>query len=449
MADTAATAAGDLTSRQKRVLAPSVATYYEQPIEVDHGDGCYLFDAAGTRYLDFFGGILTVSVGHANARVNAAVVEQIQKLTHVSTLYVTKPMVELAERLAQMTPGNLGVSFFTSSGTEANETAVAMARTATGHYEVIALRHSYSGRSALAMTLTGQSNWRMGLPGTPGVVHAMNAYCYRCPFSKTPDTCGLECAKDMEETIRTATSGRIAAVIAEPIQGVGGFITPPDAYFQEIARIVRKYGGLFIADEVQTGFGRTGRAFGIEHSGVEPDLMTFAKGLANGHPIGATVATPEVANHYTGSTISTFGGNPVSMRAALATLDVIAEEDLTGNARDQGKLLRAGLEALQQRYPMIGDVRGKGLMQGMEFVRSGKEPAPDLVNRFFEYTKAEGLLIGKGGLYGNTVRIAPALNVNASQVQDAVSIMGAALARIAKEEPVLAQVTASVAGPSA
>ncbi len=433
--------AGELANRQRRVLAPGVATYYAQPIELDHGDGCYLFDKNGQRYLDFFGGILTVSVGHANPRVNAAVVDQIQKLTHVSTLYISEPMVDLAERLAQMTPGNLEVSFFTSSGTEANETAVAMARTATGAYEVIALRHSYSGRSALAMTLTGQANWRMGLPGTPGVVHAMNAYCYRCPFGKTPDRCGLECAKDMEDTIRTSTSGRIAAVIAEPIQGVGGFITPPDEYFQEIARIVRKYGGLFIADEVQTGFGRTGKAFGIEHSGVEPDLMTFAKGLGNGHPIGATIATQAVAGQYTGPTISTFGGNPVSMRAALATLDVIDEDRLTENAREQGAALRAGLEELQQRYPMIGDVRGKGLMQGMEFVRSHKAPAPDLVNRFFEYTKAEGLLLGKGGLYGNTVRIAPALNVSRQQVNDALSLMENALARMVGEEPDLAQLT--------
>ncbi|WDL96223.1 aspartate aminotransferase family protein [Alicyclobacillus sp. ALC3] len=433
--------AGELANRQRRVLAPGVATYYAEPIELHHGDGCYLFDKSGQRYLDFFGGILTVSVGHANPRVNAAVVDQIQKLTHVSTLYITAPMVDLAERLAQMTPGDLEVSFFTSSGTEANETAVAMARTATGAYDVIALRHSYSGRSALAMTLTGQANWKIGLSGTPGVVHAMNAYCYRCPFGKTPDRCGLECAKDMEDTIRTSTSGRIAAVIAEPIQGVGGFITPPDEYFQEIADIVRKYGGLFIADEVQTGFGRTGKAFGIEHSGVDPDLMTFAKGLGNGHPIGATIATQAVAGQYTGPTISTFGGNPVSMRAALATLDVIDEDSLTENARDQGAVLRAGLEELQQRYPMIGDVRGKGLMQGMEFVRSDKEPAPDLVNRFFEYTKAEGLLIGKGGLYGNTVRIAPALNVSRQQVDDALSLMEGALARMVREESGLAQLT--------
>ncbi|MCL6627209.1 aspartate aminotransferase family protein [Alicyclobacillus shizuokensis] len=430
-----------LIARQRRYLAPSVATYYEQPLVFSHGSGCCLFDADGKRYLDFFGGILTVSVGHAQARVNAAVADQIQKLTHVSTLYVTQPMVDLAERLARMTPGNLEVSFFTTSGTEANETAVAMARMATRAYEVIALRHSYSGRSALATTLTGQASWKLGMHGIPGVVHAMNAYCYRCPFGRTPDTCALECAKDMEETIRTSTSGRVAAVIAEPIQGVGGFITPPDVYFQEIWRIVRKYGGLFIADEVQTGFGRTGRMFGIEHAGVRPDLMTFAKGLANGLPVGATIATRDVATSYQSNTISTFGGNPVSMRAALATLDVIEEQDLTGNARIQGERLRIGLEELQARYPMIGDVRGRGLMQGLEFVRSHKQPAPDLVSRFLEYTKQNGLLLGKGGLYGNTVRIAPPLSVNATQVDDALAVMGEALAGMVAEEPELRHVS--------
>ena len=274
MADSVVVSAqAELRARQRRFLTPNVSTYYDEPIAIDHGEGCYLYDVDGTKYLDFFGGILTASIGHGHPRVNAAVVDQIQKFTHVSTLYISQPMIDLAERLAQITPGDLEVSFFTASGTEADETAIAMARVATDAYEIIALRHSYSGRSALAMTLTGQSGWRLGMPGVPGVVHAMNAYCYRCPFAKVPNQSGLECAKDMEETIRTSTSGRIAAVIVEPIQGVGGFITPPDEYFQEIARIVRKYGGLVIADEVQTGFGRTGKAFGIEHSGVELNLI--------------------------------------------------------------------------------------------------------------------------------------------------------------------------------
>ncbi len=432
---------GTLLSRKEMYLAPGVSTYYIEPIALDHGEGCYLYDTHNRRYLDFFGGILTVSVGHAHPVINAAMIEQIGKLTHVSTLYLHQAMVDLAERLAGMTPGELTMSFFTASGTEANETAIAMARVATGAYDVIALRHSYSGRSALAMSLTGQSPWRLGLPGAGGVTHAMNAYCYRCPFGKTPDHCGLECAKDMEETIRTSTSGRIAAVIAEPIQGVGGFITPPPDYFPEVARIVRKYGGLFIADEVQTGFGRTGKWFGIEHYGVEPDMMTFAKGLANGMPIGAVIATAAVAGAYQGPTISTFGGNPVSMRAALATLDVMVDQQLMENARVQGQRLRDGLEELSRQFSVMGDVRGMGLMQGIEFVRSDKEPASDLVGEFFELTKADGLLVGKGGLYGNTVRISPPLTVTQGQVKEALEVIGRAMAKIYETHPELRHVS--------
>ncbi len=419
--------AQELISKKEKFIVPAVTTYYDEPLVMEHGEGCYLFDGNGSKYLDFFGGILTVSVGHSRPEINAAISDQLQKLTHVSTLYVTKPMIDLAEKLAEITPGELKKTFFTASGTEADETAVAMARIATGSYEVVALRHSYSGRSALAMSLTGQAPWRLGMPSIPGIVHAMNAYCYRCPFGKTPQTCGLECAKDIENVIQTSTSGRIAAFIAEPIQGVGGFITPPDDYFFEVAKIIRKYGGVFISDEVQTGFGRTGKPFGINHYGVEPDIMTFAKGIGNGLPVGAAIATDEVANAFKGPSISTFGGNPVAMRAALATLDVMEKEQLTDHAREYGRQLREGLEDLRQRYPIMGDVRGKGLMQGVEFVRLDKEPAPDLANMFLELTKRNGLLIGKGGLYGNAIRIAPPMTVSGQQIRDGLDMMEASL----------------------
>lgn len=430
----------DVLERQRQFLAPAVSTYYEEPLVLDHGQGLEVYDESNQRYLDFFGGILTVSIGHAHPEVISAVTDQVQKLSHTSTLYVTEPMVDLAERLAALTPGELQQSFFTTSGSEANETAVTMAQEATGFSEVIALRHSYSGRSAMAMTLTGQSSWRLGLSGLPGIRHAHNAYCYRCPFGKKPDSCGLECAKDLNELIATETRGQIGAFIAEPIQGVGGFITPPDTYFQEASDIVRRHGALFIDDEVQTGFGRTGKMFGIEHSGVVPDMMTFAKGLANGLPIGATITTQRIAGSYKGPTISTFGGNPISMRAALATLNVIERDHLMQNAAVLGQHLRTGLEALQEEFPFIGDVRGKGLMQGLEFVRDDKKPAPDLVLRFFEATKARGLLLGKGGLWANTVRIAPALTVTSSQVSEALDRMREALTEIVQKDPELALV---------
>ncbi len=415
--------------RQRKYLVPGVGTNYRQSLVLTHGEGRHVVDEDGNRYLDFFGGILTVSIGHAHPAVTAAVSDQASRLVHSSTLYVTEPMVDLAERLAEVTPGNLEQSFFSTSGTEANETAITMAQLATGNQEIVALRHSYSGRSQVGMGLTGQSDWKLGGTGMSlPIRHAHNAYCYRCPFGKTPDSCGLECAKDLDEFIRTSTSGRIAAFLAEPIQGVGGFITPPAAFFHETVATARRYGALFIDDEVQTGFGRTGKPFGIDHYGVTPDIMTFAKGLANGFPIGATIATAEVASHYRGPTISTFGGNPVSMRAALATLDVMDKENLTDNAAELGKTLRQGLEELADRYPILGDVRGKGLMQGLELVRHDKAPAPDLAYEFLERARERSLLLGKGGLYGNVIRIAPPMTVTPGEIEDGLRAMDQALA---------------------
>jgi 4-aminobutyrate aminotransferase-like enzyme len=363
--------------------------------------------------------------------VTQAIDQQTHKLQHASTLYPNEPHVRLAEKLAEITPGRLQKSFFTNSGTEANETAVLIAQLFTKSQDVIALRHSYSGRSYLALSLTGNASWRLAPTTVPGVHHMPNAYCYRCPFGLTYPSCELKCAKDLEEAIQTQPSGRVAALIAEPIQGVGGYITPPKEYFSEIAAILRKYGGLFICDEVQTGWGRTGgKMFGIEHWGVEPDVMTFAKGMANGVPIGATIATPEVADSLKGLTISTFGGNPVTAAAALATIQVIEEENLVENARLMGNRLREGLQALQLKYPVIGDVRGMGLMQAMELVGENKRPDIESLKRLFEATKRNGLLIGKGGLMGNVVRIAPPLNVKADEIDRALAILDQSFAQL-------------------
>ena len=415
----------EIIDKQKKYLFSCVATYYDEPLVVDHAKDSYVYDSDGREFLDFFGGILTVSVGHGNEKVTGAIAEQIQKLQHISTLYANEPQVLLAEKLAQITPGRLEKSFFTNSGTEANETAVLLAQIHTKCQDVIALRHSYSGRSYLALSLSAQSSWRLMPNVVPGVHHIANAYCYRCPFGLTYPSCDLKCAKDAEEAIQTMTSqGRVAAFIAEPIQGVGGFIVPPKEYFKEIVGIVRKYGGLFICDEVQTGWGRTGgKMFGIEHWGVDPDIMTFAKGMANGVPIGATIATPEVADSMQGNTISTFGGNPVTCTAARATIEVIEENNLVENARLMGNRLREGLLALQQKYPIIGDVRGMGLMQGMELVGEKKKPDTEGTKRLMELTKMNGLLLGKGGTYGNVIRVAPALNVNRDQVDHALKIL--------------------------
>jgi len=418
--------AAEVRARHKEFLFPATSNYYEEPLVLTEGKGMRLRDIDGHEYLDFFGGILTVSVGHCNDDVNAAVKAQIDRLGHVSTLYPTIPIVELAEKLATITPGALKKCYFTASGTEADETAVMMAQLHTGRSEIVALRHGYSGRSMLAQSLTAHSTWRALPSKIADIKHALSPYCYRCPLGLTYPSCGVKCAQDIEELIKTTTTGQIAGFLAEPIQGVGGFVTPPKEYFQIAVAIVRKYGGVFISDEVQTGFGRTGgKWWGCEQYGVEPEIMTMAKGIANGWPISATICTPAIADSLQKLTISTFGGNPISVTAANATIEVMEKHDLKGNSDRMGKRLRAGLEGLQKKYPRtVGDVRGMGLMQGVEHVvdetKGDRTPNPQATGRLFEETKKRGLLIGKGGLYGNVLRISPPLTVNAAEVDEAI-----------------------------
>ena len=421
----------EILAKHKEYLFSCVANYYEEPLVVDRAKDSLVYDVEGREYLDFFGGIVTISVGHCNDKVVAAIEEQVRKVQHTSTLYPNEPHVRLAEKLATITPGALKQSFFTNSGTEANETAVLVAQLYTRAHDVIALRHGYSGRSQLAMSLTGHYTWRLTPTTSPNIHHIPNAYCYRCPFGLTYPSCDLKCARDLEGAIQTATSGKLAAFIAEPIQGVGGFITPPREYFKEVAGIVRKYGGLFICDEVQTGWGRTGgKMFGIEQWDVEPDIMTFAKGMANGVPVGGTITRPEIADSVKGLSLSTFGGNPVTSAAALATIEVIESEGLVANAADRGRQLRDGLEGLREKYPLIGDVRGMGLMQAIEMVGPDKAPSPEAVARLFELTKRNGLLIGKGGLMGNVIRVTPALNVTSDQVDEALARLDRSLGQM-------------------
>jgi 4-aminobutyrate aminotransferase-like enzyme len=429
----------------QQYLFPCIFHFFKEPLVIERAKDQFVWDADGNQYLDFFGGIVTISVGHCNETVNRKVVEQMGKLQHVSTVLANEPQAALAKRVAGLTPGGkLTKSFFTNSGTEANETAILAARCYTGAHEVVALRHSYHGRSALAMAASGQGAWRLGGAAPSGFVHALSAYCYRCPLGATYPSCNIRCARDMEEMIRTSTSGRIAAFIAEPIQGVGGYITPPKEYFEIVAGIVRKFGGLFISDEVQTGWGRTGgKWFGIEHYGVTPDILTSAKGLGNGTPVGLTVARPEVADAVTGATISTFGGNPVSATAAKAVIDFIDDHKLMINAAEAGAHLRAHLEELKQRFPLIGDVRGMGLMQAIELVedRESKIPAAQATAAVLESARENRLLVGKGGTYGNVIRITPPLNISKSDVDDFALRLGASLERVSQ-----ARLAGSIAG---
>jgi len=421
-----ATRSEEVVRKHKEYLWPAVTNYYQRPLVADRGQMQYLWDLEGRKYLDFFGGIVTISVGHANPKVTSKIKAQVDRLQHTSTLYPNEAIVALAEKLAQITPGKLQKSFFTNSGTEANEAAILLARMATGSFDVVALRHAYAGSSQLAKAATGQAPWRKAAVISVGMAHAINPYCYRCPLGlKYPD-CGVACANDVENLIQTGTSGHIAAFIAEPIQGVGGFITPPPEYFKIVFKIVKKYGGLFIADEVQTGFGRTGKKwFGIEQWEVTPDIITCAKSMANGVPVGATVTTSELADSFQGLTISTFGGNPVTAVAARATIEVIEEENLRENAHAVGTCFREKLDGLKEKYPLIGDVRGMGLMQALELVkdRETKEPAPEQTVQLMERARDNGLLIGKGGLYGNCIRLSPPLNISKADVDEAIRLL--------------------------
>jgi 4-aminobutyrate aminotransferase len=426
----------EIIRKHKQYIFPAVTNYYSEPLPLERGEMQHVWDVDGKKYLDFFGGIVTVSVGHANPRVTSKMKAQIDKLQHVSTCFPTEPMVALAEKIASITPGKkLTKSFFTNSGTEANETAVQTARMHTGNFEIVALRHGYSGRSSLTRGLTGISGWRRATIEV-GIVHAMNPYCYRCPLGlKYPD-CEVACARDLEQVIQTSTSGAIAGLLAEPIQGVGGFVTPPKEYFKIAFKTIKQYGGDFIADEVQTGWGRTGHKwFGIEHWEVEPDIITSAKSMGNGHPIGLTVAKPEIADSFQGLTISTFGGNPVTSVTAKAVIDLIEEDDLRTNAAVVGKYFRDKLEELKAKHDLIGDVRGMGLMQALELVRDRKTkgPATAAIAAVMEETKKRGLLIGKGGFYGNVIRMSPPLNISKADVDEAIRILDAGFTTVEEQ----------------
>jgi 4-aminobutyrate aminotransferase-like enzyme len=416
----------EVVRKHKEYIWPAVANYFQKPLVADHASMQYLWDIEGNKYLDFFGGIVTIGVGHCNPKVTSKIKAQVDRLQHTSTLFPNEHIVALAEKLAQITPGQLQKSFFTSSGTEANEAAILLARMVGPSYDVVALRHAYAGGSSLAKSVTAQAPWRKAGVISVGISHAVNPYCYRCPLHLKYPECGVACANDVENLIQTGTSGSIAAFIAEPIQGVGGFITPPPEYFKIVYRIVKDYGGLFIADEVQTGWGRTGRKWwGIEQWEVTPDIITSAKSMGNGVPVGLTITTSELADKFQGLTISTFGGNPVTSVAARAVIEVIEEENLRENTYVVGGYFRKRLEELQQKYLLIGDVRGMGMMQALELVkdRQTKEPAPLETSQVLEGARRNGLLVGKGGLYSNTIRMAPPMNISKADVDEGIRLL--------------------------
>ncbi len=410
------------------------ALYFEHPIEIVSGAGCEVVDAAGRRYLDCFGGILTTMVGHAVPEVVEAVREQAGRIAHTSTLYLREPLVHLAERIAALSAIPDARVFFTTSGTEANDAALLMATAYRRSNQVLALRNSYHGRSFTTMAITGNRSWSASSLSGLAVSFVHGGYRLRSPFRSLADAdYTAACVQDLRDVIDMTTSGDVACMIAEPIQGVGGFATPPDGFFGAMRKVLDEYGILFVSDEVQTGWGRTGDHFwGYQAHGIVPDLITFAKGVANGLPLGGVVARGEVMHAVHANSISTFGGNPVSVAAANATLDLVLSLDLQRNAREIGARMRARLDAAAARHPFVAEVRGRGLMLAIELVAPGGiEPAPSTANEVLEGARRRGVLVGKGGLYGNVIRIAPPLTITAAEADRAVDALEAVFEEIA------------------
>jgi alanine-glyoxylate transaminase/(R)-3-amino-2-methylpropionate-pyruvate transaminase len=425
--------ADEVFALRKQFLNPAIYHYYKKPVMIVEGKGQYLFDEKGRRYLDGLGGIVTVSVGHCHPEVVAAANAQNETLQHTTTIYLHPNIALYAQELAARMPGDLKVVYFVNSGSEANDLALLMARAFTGNFDVIALRNAYHGGLQSTMGLTSHHTWKFNVPHSFGVQHAMAPDTYRGAWGRDDPEAGHKYADDVKSLIQFGTSGQIAGFIAESIQGVGGTVVFPDGYLRHVYEHVRGAGGVCIADEVQAGFGRTGTHFwGFETQGVVPDIVTMAKGIGNGCPLAAVVTTPQIAQELARRIhFNTFGGNPVVCAQGRAVLRVIEREKLQQNSLKIGGQLIAGLQRLADRHPLIGEVRGLGLMLGMELVkdRRSKEPAKDEAARVWETCKDLGLLVGKGGLWGNTLRIKPPMCLTAADAEFLLEVFDEALSQ--------------------
>jgi alanine-glyoxylate transaminase/(R)-3-amino-2-methylpropionate-pyruvate transaminase len=424
----------EVLALRHQYVSPGVITYYREPLMIVEGHMQYVWDETGRRYLDAFAGIVTISVGHCHPKIAEKVREQTGRLQHTTTIYLHPTIVQMAEKLADKMPAGLTRSYFTNSGSEANEIAILSAREFTGNHDVVALRNAYHGGTSAAMGLTAQGSWKFKTNSAPGIHHTHAGYCYRCPYGLTYPSCELKCAYDVKNVIQYETPGEIACFIGEPIQGVGGTVTPPSEFFGIVYDIVREHGGLCIADEVQGGFGRTGHHYWSHQNwGVVPDMITMAKGIGNGAPLGAMTTTPRISEvmknriHF-----NTFGGNPISMTQGLATLEVIDDENIQQNALEVGTHLKQTLLDLQDKHPLIGEVRGLGLMLGIELVRSRKtkEPANTETADAMEMMKHRNVLVGKGGLFGNTLRIKPPMCITRDDADYLVAMLDEVLTEI-------------------
>ncbi|MDZ4660447.1 MAG: aspartate aminotransferase family protein [Pseudomonadota bacterium] len=424
--------------RKKHFLPTASLYHHKDPIQMVKAQGEYVWDETGKKYLDAIGGIVCISAGHNHPKIKKALMKMLEDdvIQHTSKIYLTEQSVAAAASLLEESPSGLDRVSFTNSGSEANELAFMAARHATGETMVVNLRHSYHGGTSAVLANCGHSSWRFKAQPVTSTTSAMEPYCYRCPFGKVPTSCALECAKNVETTIQTSTHGKIAAFIAEPVMGVGGFITPPDEYFNIVSKIVHEYGGKYISDEVQTGAGRCGGDFLLTKTlKIDADMVTMAKGFGNGAAIGAVLMKSEVAEKLSGKAyFNTFGGDPYQTTQAKITMDIIREEKLVLNAKNMGALLKDGLEQLMKKHEIIGDVRGRGLLLGMELVkdRKTKAYASEETIKFMDTCKDYGLLLGKGGLFNNVIRVVPPLSVKKEQIHTMLEIIDKSLAEVSK-----------------
>ena len=426
--------AAEVLALRKQYLNPGIFLYYKKPLMIVEGSMQYVWDETGRRYLDGLGGIVTVSVGHCHPHVVAAGNKQSELYQHSTTIYLHPNVAQYAEKLASKMPGDLKACYFVNSGSEANDLALLMARAHTQNYDVIALRNAYHGGNASGMGVTAQSTWKYNVPHSFGVHHALAPYPYRGPFGYDDPDAGKKYAADVKEVIDYATPGKVAAFIAESIQGVGGFVEFPRGYLQQTYEHIRAAGGVCIADEVQTGFGRTGTHFwGFESQDVIPDIVTMAKGIGNGCPLAAVVTTHKIAQSLMGKVhFNTFGGNPVVTAMGKAVLEVIERENLQANAHKLGTHIRTGLDKLKAKHKFIGDVRGQGLLLGIELVKdhATKQPATAECAQVLETARDLGLLIGKGGLWGQTIRFAPPMCLTAADADFALEVLDEAFSAL-------------------
>ncbi len=416
----------EILALKKQYLIPCVYHFYKRPPHLVAAEGVWMFDSAGRRYLDAYSGVTVMSAGHGNREILDAAAEQASRLQHTTTIYLTEPLVRLAEALAGVAPGELCRSFFCASGSEANEGAMLLASLKTGRSDFLALDHGLHGRTKLAASATGLPMWRTD-PRPLETVHFISSpYCARCPWCRTYPGCGMECLDAVERKIGEVGAHRLAGMILEPVAGNGGIIVPPLEYLSGLADLCRRSNILLILDEIQTGFGRTGHWFACEASGVVPDIMTVAKALGNGFPIAAFITNDDIAGAYTKPGASTFGGNPVCCAAALATLAVHRRDSLADRARELGLWLGRRLERLAGSSPVL-EVRGRGLMWGIELVDFAGEPDAALCDDILERAKDEGFLIGKTGPGRNVLTLMPPLVVEQSELEPLVDMLEACL----------------------